>query len=176
MRGRRGMASAPLRVYLRAGCRERPVGNGRESGEVANSPPARHLSAWGAWTYGRAASSPPGPQSGEHAPELSAPLGTRHPRRDGPLLCLPWCGSGGGWGCASPFLRGRCKVLGFRTVSVAVPVPNRLAPRACDARPWKTTNLRISQRKAFILGAHGQPGEWGVFPRPGGKGPAAALA
>ena len=43
--GLRAWQVGTLGGYLRSGCRERTVADGRESGEVANSPPARYLSA-----------------------------------------------------------------------------------------------------------------------------------
>ena len=71
--GLRAWQVGTQRDHLRSGCRERTVADGRESGEVVNSPPARYLRSWGTLTYDSAASSPPGPWSGKLAPGLSAP-------------------------------------------------------------------------------------------------------
>src|SRR5262249_34067175 len=90
VRPRDPVAGRQAGEWLRSGCRERPVADGRESGEVANSPPARNANAWGAWSYDGKASSPPVSGSGELAPNGPHPHQGRqqtHATADAGLPC-----------------------------------------------------------------------------------------
>ena len=70
----------PCEGDLLPGCRGLPVAHGRESGEVANSRTGHHTSAWGTWSYGCGAGSPPAPEGGELAPNRPPPSPPGTPR------------------------------------------------------------------------------------------------